>query len=290
MYSGQISNSAKELMPILITEENISQINIDINQIEIKEVTSLDSWLDEAYNMLVSEFDPDVLDNKQTYIDQIIKNIKRTATFPIIIVVAYVRRDNNAYIVGVVDGNVMRLQEGKKTTNEGEAKFFYAISYQVTSKWLRQRNIRGIGKKLLEQSYEVAKRWAKELGGNLLYSVLEAESGSVGFWSKMGYRWPQGITYWQPPLEFDDNGNPRYAEVPEVLMMKSMRDGGIDKINRSILLGIIRVMYQNWCIEKHRPHVLPAILSKIEQCVMQVFERVKNLMPKQDELPLVSRE
>jgi hypothetical protein len=256
----------------------------DLPELEFKEIEGPDEWFAEAYAILDEEFGPEELDEEQTFRAALELNRKGENPFPVIVVVSFYQKENLAHIVGVVSGNIMPLKN--------QRKLIYAIGYQVTSKVLRNHGRKGLGSSLLKVSYEVARKWAKRMNGDLLYSVVEASEGIEGYAVKMGYKLIPGLKYWQPPLSFDIHGNPLKKEVKETLMVMPL-NAPSDNIDKSLLLDIIRTMYKCWFIENQRlllKRLDENALQKVESYVMDhCFRRVRELMPSEDLLLLVNK-
>src|SRR4029079_11028980 len=102
------------------------------------------------------------------------------------------------------------------------------------------------------------------------YSTSEAEPESLQFWAKMGYRWPEGVNYLQPPLEFDDDGNPVYEEVSETLLIYPLKADSAS-IDVSDLRDIIKTIYWNWGI---RPSLRKLNADALASATRYVMEKV----------------
>ena len=207
------------VVPIAATESE-DVFRFGLSDIEFRLVTTDDAWLRVAYDLLLSGFDANVLDPYERYVEWLGLNERGQHLFPFLMMVAFVRDGPTAHVLGVISGNVMRT--GDYLTDDQappEEVCFFAIGHQITSPELRKAGIKGVGSRLWQAAHDVARTWARNLDGVLRYSVLEAESDSLGFWTKMGYLWPQGVPYWQPPLEFDSQGIFVHPEVPEILML-----------------------------------------------------------------------
>lgn len=50
--------------------------------------------------------------------------------------------------------------------------------------------------------------------------VLESEAEARFFWGKVGYRWPVGCRYSQPPLRYAEDGTPDLPVVPLLFLMR----------------------------------------------------------------------
>lgn len=218
-----------------------------VEEVEYRLIVAPDEWLDASYQLLSSEFDAEVLDPYERYVEWLELNRQKKHHFPFLMVAAYLRDGVKATVVGVISGNIMRIEEyAGANPNDFAPIFMYAIGHQVTSKILRGRALRGLGTNLWKAAMKHAKDWITELGGKYAYSMLESEPESVGFWHKMGYRWTQDVPYWQPPLEFYPNGDFIHAEVPETLMLCPLDEMNKEAISKTLLKNIIATVFLNW--------------------------------------------
>jgi deoxyhypusine synthase len=261
----------------------------DVTKAEFHVVTGDDVWLRVAYDMLLTEFDSSVLDPYERYVEWLGLNQREQHPFPYLMMVAFVRDGATAQILGVISGNLMRLRDDvKNDTKSPDQTWFFAIGHQITSPVLRTAGIKGVGSRLWQTSHDAARTWARSLGGVLRYSVGEAENDSLGFLTKMGCLWPQGVTYWQPPLEFDEQGMFIHPEVPEILVFLPMEGVAADTISQSLLREIIATIYLNWSLYKYRQKLTPEAMQRAEEYVMgDLFGRVCRRIPDNDPLRLV---
>jgi len=256
---------------------------------EFRVVTEADMWLDTAYSLLADQFQPDVLDPLERYVEWLELNRVGKHRFPFLMMVSYYRVQSRAVLMGVLSGNIMKV-ERYVGPNPGAADdlYIFAIGHQVTDPALRKRDVKGIGTKLWKSAISEATTWIQELDGRFCYSVLEAENDSVGFWTKLGYLWPKGVRYWQPPLEFDETGHYLRPEVPEILMLRPMDPAFEGMVDQEFLQNIIATMYLNWSLEKYRRILSADAMRKAEQHVMgKLFRRVCSKIPPTGPLSLV---
>lgn len=275
---------------ITVAEENIENIlERSTDNVKYRVVDKSDGWLEAGYRLLQSEFDSSVLDPYERYVEWLQLNRQGQNPFPFLMMVAYLEEGNNAIVLGVVSGNLMRMEEyAGSNADYSSPPFIFAIGHQVTSKFLRGRGLPGLGSKLWKAALNRASKWTEELEGKLIYSVLESQTTSLGFWSKMGYRWAKGVTYWQPPLEFDSEGNFINPEVPEILMLLPLDGQSGDSIPQVLLKNIIATVYLNWSLHKYRTILETVAMERAENYVMKdLFGRVSKKMPDSDLIPLV---
>ena len=273
-----------------VTEENAESLLLrSTDEVEYRIVDQSDEWLEASYQLLQSEFDSSVLDPHERYVEWLESNLQGQNPFPFLMMAAYLRDGDNAIIVGVVSGNIMLVEEyAGKNPDSSAPLFMFAIGHQITSKLLRGRGLPGIGTNLWKASIQQAKNWIEKLEGFFGYSMLEAETESLGFWTKMGYRWTQDVSYWQPPLEFYDNGDYINAEVPEILMLRPLNGMDEESISKILLKNIIATVYLNWSLHKYRTLLEPKAMKRAEDYVMKdLFGRVCQQMPQTDSIPLV---
>ena len=208
--------------------------------------------------------------------------------FPYLLMVGYCRVQGRAVLLGAISGNVMKVEEYAGPNTAGKEPCIFAIGHQVTEPSLRENGVKGIGTSLWKSAAREASAWIENLGGRFCYSVLEAENDSVGFWSKLGHLWPRDVSYWQPPLEFDETGQYLFPEVPEILMMRPMDAVREKAVERKFLQNIIATMYLNWSLDKYRRTLSQEAMRRAEDYVMgQLFGRVCAEMPDADPIPLV---
>ena len=245
--------------------------------------------LQACYELLQEEFGEDVLDPISRYEDWLELNERGEHAFPYLLTAAYVQHEGRSVLVGVVSGNVMPIQQSRSNAAESASRpCVFAIGHQLTAPAIRSAGIKGFGKRLWQFSMDQAHALADVAGGTLVYSFLEAEVPSVGYWDHLGYRWPQSVAYWQPPLEFDENGDYRHAEVPEIPLLKPLADPAETHIDRDLLYDIIRTIYVNWSLDKYRDRLSAEAFERAEQYVLgSLLGRVDARMPQEPRIKLV---
>ena len=280
-----------DLLLSRLGENGLASLPPDLSErLEFRVITEPGDWLNTTYQLLAEEFEPDVLDPRDRYSGWLELNKAKKNRFPYLLVVAYCSVEGRALLLGVISGNIMQV-EGYEcpNTNEDQVLYVFAIGHQVTDVALRSGGVRGIGSKLWKSAMGEANAWIKNLGGIFSYSVLEAEDESVGFWSKLGYRWPKDVHYWQPPLEFYDTGQYKHPDVPETLMLCPVEAAFEKTISKKFLQNIIATIYLKWSLDKYRDILSVDAMRKAEDYVMgKLFRRVCAEMPPTDPIPLVS--
>ena len=275
---------------IISAEHDIDELkNYSAGDLHFKVVTDNDGWLSAAYALMAEQFEVDVLDPFERYVEWLELNRRGKHRFPFLMVVAYLETPGGPIAVGVVSGNIMKIEELAVTDPpKGKPAYFFAIGHQVTADHLRSMGFKGVGTKLWSHAAKTAEEMIANLGGTFLYSFLEAESDSVGFWSKMGYLWPEGVDYWQPPLEFDENGDFLHPEVPEILLLRPIRAVSRNTIEVPLLKNLIATTYYNWCLDKYKTSLTPAAFENARKYVMdEVFGRFSRSVPPGDSVKLV---
>ena len=254
--------------------------DLSIDEIQYHTVVSSGPWLSSCYRLLQSEFDDSTLDPLSRYAEWLTMGMNGTHPFPFLMVAAYIVRDANAYVIGTLSGNVMALTPDDAPTKEARG-FMFAIGHQVTSLALRQSGVKGVGTTLWSAAAAQADSIIASLDGVALYSVLEAERASIGFWDRLGYLCPEGVPYWQPPLEFNGEGHPVLPEVPETLMLKPLAILEKERIASGMLRSIVLALYNNWSLHKCRNSLGHTAYTVAKDYVLRgVYGRVEKHIPR----------
>jgi deoxyhypusine synthase len=276
--------------PILFNEDDLARLRIPHpDELKFKVVADPDSWLQTCYDFLRSHFGPETLDPLQRYVDWLEMNRLGSHPFPFLLMAAYLEDGESARIVGAISGNVMRIEESvPKGAHSSPPPFIFAIGHQLTAPAVRNAGIKGVGTRLWRRAIGEAKAIARARHGRLAYSFLEAENDSVGFWDRLGYRWPQAVTYWQPPLEFDENGDFVHPEVPEIALLKPLEVRSKRAIERRLLHDIVATVYVNWALSRYRGVLSPEAMKRAESYVLgSLLGRVDSRMPDTPHIGLV---
>ena len=287
-----VNSRRREFLQIelLIDTEDLKGLSAD--DLEFKIVEENDIWLAKSYELLVDQFDIDVLDPIERYVEWLGQNSLGINKFPYLLVAAYLKTGEKLFLVGVVSGNVMKIEEyvGHESSLQ-KNRFIFAIGHQVTAKALRTAGVKGIGTKLWNYAVERASEIIRERGGSFEYSFLEAETESLGFWSRLGYLWPKGMDYWQPPLEFDETGQYLHPEVTEIPLLKPIEADKSNAIEPTMLKNLIATVYYNWALVKYKTSLTPEAFKKAEDYVMgEVFDRVCQTIPNNGSVKLIAYE
>ncbi len=225
-----------------------------------------------GYALFERIFDPAVLDPMNVYAGRMSEKAAAARDFLPCFMIAYIDRGDHRLVAGFLSADVMWLSEPADGA-------ILAIGNIGTSPELKNRGMRGVGSKLLGESIAMARREVAADGRRLLCVATEAEPASLGFWKKQGFLRPEGCNYLQPPLEWDDAGNPVYEEVPETLLLAPV-DMPKAWAEPSTVKGIILAIYDNWCLRVWRDTLPAASLHRAEEYVMgRVLGKVMSTMP-----------
>jgi hypothetical protein len=266
----------------LLDETNTILDGLDSADVTIKLITTPDSSLEAAYRLLKRVFDPEVLDNYNSYLQELSHKNSRERNCYSIYMAAFIEANNQRYLVGFHSSTVMRLLSHPDMAIQ-------AVAYVVTSPRAKEAGLRGIGSRLSEAALHLASEQMSERGCRLAYVVAEAETPSLGFWNKSGFLWPEGVQYLQPPLEFDECGEFKFREVEENLVLLPLGISSRSTIECDVLRNLIRTMYENWFLNPHRAILDPDAMVRVQSYVLdRVFERVNSTIPVTGEISLVS--
>ena len=152
-----------------------------IGRLEFRVIADPGDWLDTAYQLLSEQFEPDVLDPLDRYVGWLELNKAKTNKFPYLLVAAYCNVQGSAVLLGVISGNIMKVEEYVGPNTSEENGYIFAIGHQVTELALRKSGVKGTGTRLWKSATDEANEWINKLGGRFCYSVLEAEDESIGF-------------------------------------------------------------------------------------------------------------
>jgi hypothetical protein len=282
-------SSQADLRPTPVSREDLAALPSSAPvELSYRVVDAADAWLETAYQLLSKQFDRSVLDTIDSFADFQKHDRQGMKYCPLLMVVAYVPRRDRAVVLGVVSGNLMPVRDyvGPNPAMPGQPHI-YAVGHQVTAGPVRAAGFKGVGGQLWHAAMAEASTRIGRQDGTLCHCLAEAENESLGFWTKVGFRWPKGVIYWQPPLEFDAEGHYVLPEVPEVLMLRPMDAVPADSIDRVLLQNIIATVYLDWSLGKYRDVLSARAMQRAEEYVMRdLFGRVCCRMPPSDPLPM----
>jgi ribosomal protein S18 acetylase RimI-like enzyme len=249
-----------------------------IEDLQVVAVDRPGGLLDACHDLLLRAFDPAVVDPKRIYVDAVNDQSGAFRDFAPLFFAALFDVDGEQLVAGFISSDAMAI---------GDSDVVHlAVGNIATTPRLRDVNFRGVGRKLLEAALNAGRLAARDKGANLKYSTAEAEAASLPFWAKMGFRWPQGVRYFQPPLDFDADGQPVHPEVPETLVVKVL-EGLTSAIDGGELREIVRSIYWNWSLRAHSKSLTPAAFSAARAYVMDVLEKTFASISPDESIPLV---
>ena len=111
-------------------------------------------------------------------------------------------------------------------------------------------------------------------------TLAPATLAALAFWASVGYRWPEGLSYWKPPLALGNDGSPLGDEVPEVPLLLAYGSPPPDEIRSTVMCAIIESVLREWYLEpQQRTHSAEA-MARIESLIA-VDERGQMVLPKE---------
>ena len=265
---------------ILDDSADIDITRLEISRMVVKRVDAVGDLLDASHDLLMRVFDAAVVDAKEVYIDAVTDHSGTFRDFSPVFLAAVFQEGEDEFVAGFISSDVMLVGTSLTKTQ-------LAIGNIATSPRLKNLGFRGVGSTLWRAALKTAEQEVGKTQKRLNYSTSEAEPASLPFWAKLGYRCPEGIKYFQPPLEFDDNGDPVYDEVPETLLLHPLEDAS-DSIDVADLRNIVKSIYWNWGIRPSLHKLNADALASATRYVMEeVFERTIRSFPSSGKVRLV---
>lgn len=120
-------------------------------------------------------------------------------------------------LLGVADGVPVCGSISDLLPLPGEGRVLAAIGHALVSSTMRGR---GLGRRLAAETDSALARCADALGKRVEAYILESEAEARVFWSRQGYRWPDQMRFFQPPLAYKPDGTPALPHVPLFLMVR----------------------------------------------------------------------
>lgn len=243
--------------PILLVVDDEPQLlkTADLASIVVAPIDSPGPLLDVAYQLLQRTFTPDVLDAKEGYLERLSPNASEPADYLPCVMAALADSGAKTLLLGVSSADLMWL----RGTSD---RSFLAIGNMAISPLCRGM---GIGSQLYRATIDRAREMAAAQSRSLACVVLESEDRSLGFWRKMGFRWPKDTLYFQPPLEWTDAGKPVHEEVRETLLLAPVDPDAPLTLTGEDLKGIISTLYENWSLRGIRGTLTPEAMATAEQ-------------------------
>lgn len=265
------------MIPVLLTEKNAADLSqAALNDLCFMRISGPDEWLSIAYQLLADHFSDNLLDAYDSYVEWLENGPEHP--FPLLTAVSYCLNGKHAIITGVISGHIMEIADRAVFDPGTERRcFIYAIGHQVTSPVLIHKGIKGCGTRLLDAANRLAREHISKLGGRFCYSVLEAERRAIDFYAGRGYRWPQGLSYFQPPIRFNQDGSPVHPEIPEILLLRP-EDPGMpaDAIDRGCLESVISTMYRNWSLHGAKKTLSTGAFTRADEYLMgRIFGKIR---------------
>jgi ribosomal protein S18 acetylase RimI-like enzyme len=218
-------------------------------QFYVQQITHLDSAFEQCYELMLHIFDPEVIDPKEILIETLTDEESHALllgrfweTYGAcrynpdgqLVYFEYDPLTITRHIAGMISGNYISLP------TRGES--FGAIGQLATRPAHRNQKH---GSQLVKAFEELAQQTAEEKQEVLVLNVLESEERARGFWTKMGYLYPQDSDYIQPPIDYDlETGEPLFEPVSEMLMVKLTQVS--NTIQKGLLLQVLASLYESW--------------------------------------------
>lgn len=251
-------------------------------------VSSVDdeAWLHAAHELLRGTFAPDVLGPADGFATPSGSGEDSERAWRRIVMVAWWPDHERALLAGVVSGSLIHLRLPIGTA--AAERYVFAVGHQATDTRVLAGGIRGVGTLLWRAASAEAAQRAAERRATLEWSFLESERRALAFWASVGYRWPEGLTYWQPPLAFERDGSPLGDEVPEVPLLLAYGSPPPDEIPSTVMCAIVESVLREWYVEpQQRTHSTEA-MARIESLIVdRLLARVCASMEGRESLRLV---
>jgi hypothetical protein len=103
---------------------------------------------------------------------------------------------------------------------------------------------KGAGRLLNTFLEERVAHYAVQQGLSLEAFVLESEAEARFFWGRVGYRWPVGCRYRQPPLRYTAAGVPDLPSIPLLFMLRHPDHD--TEISGTLAREYLRAMMECW--------------------------------------------
>jgi GNAT superfamily N-acetyltransferase len=116
-----------------------------------------------------------------------------------------------------------------------------AVGHALVDQRLRGK---GAGRLLNTFLEERVAHYAVQQGLSLEAFVLESEAEARFFWGRVGYRWPVGCRYRQPPLRYTAAGVPDLPSIPLLFMLRHPDHD--TEISGTLAREYLRAMMECW--------------------------------------------
>lgn len=255
------------MVKVIHADENPTLVqDLQLSEIQLIRLTSPGDWLDSGYCLFESVFDDNVLDDKQAYIDRLSPQAMSERDLVFCLSCAVVNRNGQPIVLGIIGADLMWIGDSGNDA-------VLAIGNIAVAECVRNRRI---GIALYEFTVNLAKQEAEKDGRQLLCIVLESEERSLGFWRYMRFLKPDGVKYFQPPLEWNDNGSPVHLEVEETLLISPTELMNAGPISPALLVSVVSAMYENWSLRGYRGKLNENAMKNAETYISNLLEDVRS--------------
>ena len=134
-----------------------------------------------------------------------------------------------------------------------------AVGHALVDRRLRGQ---GAGRQLNAALEERLAHYAKLAGCRLEAFILESEADARFFWGKVGYRWPEGCRYSQPPLRYAADGSPDLPTIPLLLLLRHPEHS--DAIPGPLVREYLQTMLVWWYRDDLADSLVGAALARAE--------------------------
>lgn len=132
-----------------------------------------------------------------------------------------------------------------------------AIGHALVARRLRGQ---GAGRQLNAALEERLIHYATAAGRQLEAFILESEADARFFWGRVGYRWPEGCRYRQPPLRYAADGAPDLPTIPLLLLLRHPAHS--DVIPGPLVREYLQAMLVWWYLDDLADELTGAALAR----------------------------
>jgi hypothetical protein len=274
------ARAAASLEPALATQEERALLGLLVSTFQAAlnpgvfvnlSIEDVNADLDQTYELLSSTFDETVLGPKEGYVAGIRARRQQAGPHTSALLSRFWQvlglhdydRDgrlrvfrfdplaSTRHIASVIGGSYF-------TVSDRPGEGFAGIGHLATVPGRRRG---GHARAITDEFERRMHSLAAHRGERLQAIILESERMSRPYWYRMGYRWPRGSVYFQPPMDFDhETGEALLPAVPECLMLK-VTNGDSATIRRDLLLDIVRALYDRWYLPRSASPAAQAAIS-----------------------------
>ena len=124
----------------------------------------------------------------------------------------------------------------------------------------------GAGRRLNAALEERLTHYAAAQGLVLEAFVLESEAAARFFWDRVGYRWPVGCRYSQPPLRYTEDGAPDLPMIPLLFLLRHPEH--TERIPGPLVREYVEATLMVWYFEELAQTLSGAALKRAEDWLM----------------------